>query len=381
MPQRFLGHLTRTEDKTCSTATQLGMTDTLDIQITPTQSSKLSQIDFKNLAFGKTFSDHMFMADYENGEWKNLQIIPYQNLSLSPANATLHYAQSIFEGLKAHRDKDGEILIFRPEENAKRLQRSAERMCMPPVPTELFLEGIEALIKLDKDWVPSEVGTSLYIRPFQFATDPFIGVRPSETYKFMILTGPVGGYYSEPVKVKIEKHYTRAVRGGVGAAKTAGNYAASLFPARQAQAKGYHQLVWTDGQNHEYIEESGTMNIMFVINGTLLTPPTSDSILEGITRESALILARDWGLKVEERPIKVSEVIEAIENGTLTEAFGIGTAATVSHIRTIGYEETDYELPLIESREISNRILDALTKIKMGEAEDKFGWIRKIDLK
>ena len=205
-------------------------------------------------------------------------------------------------------------------------------MCMPAVPEELFMEAIEALISLDKDWVPGQPGTSLYIRPFQFADDPFIGVRPSETYKFMVITGPVGGYYSEPVRVKIEKHFTRAVRGGVGAAKTAGNYAASLYPAKQAQAQGYHQLVWTDGQTHEFIEESGTMNIMFVINDTLITPPTSDSILPGITRESALTLAKDWGLKVEERPIKVDEVIEAIENGSLTEAFGIGTAATVSHI-------------------------------------------------
>lgn len=356
------------------------MTDTLDIQITPTKSSKLPQTDFNNLAFGKTFSDHMFVADYEDGEWKNFEIVPYQNLSISPANATLHYAQSIFEGLKAHRNDEGEILIFRPEENAKRLQRSAERMCMPPVPVELFMEGVNQLIKLDQDWVPSAEGTSLYIRPFQFATDPFIGVRPSETYKFMILTGPVGGYYSEPVKVKIEKHFTRAVRGGVGRAKTAGNYAASLYPAKQAQAQGYHQLVWTDGQDHEFIEESGTMNIMFVINGTLITPPTSDSILEGITRQSALTLARDWGLNVEERPIRVAEVIEAIEKGTLTEAFGIGTAATVSHIRTIGYEEMDYELPAIETREISTRILDALTNIKLGKEEDKFGWIKKVDL-
>lgn len=356
------------------------MTDTLDIQVTPTQSSKLPQIDFNNLAFGKTFSDHMFVADYEDGEWKNFQIIPYQNLSISPANATLHYAQSIFEGLKAHRNEAGEILVFRPEENAKRLQRSAERMCMPPVPTELFLEAIDVLVKLDQKWVPSDEGTSLYIRPFQFATDPFIGVRPSETYKFMVLTGPVGGYYSEPVKVKIEKHFTRAVRGGVGAAKTAGNYAASLYPAKKAQEQGYHQLVWTDGQNHELIEESGTMNIMFVIDGNLITPPTSDSILEGITRESALTLARDWGLNVEERPIRVNEVIQAIEKGTLTEAFGIGTAATISHIRTIGFEDRDYELPSIESREISNRILDELSQIKLGTIEDKFGWIRKIEL-
>lgn len=354
------------------------MTETLDIQITETSQSRLPQIDFDNLAFGRTFSDHMFIADYKNGEWTDLRITPYQNLSLSPANATLHYAQSIFEGLKAHKNENGEILIFRPEANAKRMVKSAERMCMPPVPQELFMESIEALISLDREWVPSKPGTSLYIRPFQFADDPFIGVRPSETYKFIVLTGPVGGYYSEPVKVKIEKHFTRAVRGGVGAAKTAGNYAASLYPARQAQAQGYHQLVWTDGQTHEFIEESGTMNIMFVINDTLVTPPTSDSILPGITRESALILARDWGLKVEERPIKVDEVIEAIENRSLTEAFGIGTAATISHIAVIGYEGTDYKLPAVEDRTISNRLLDSLTKIKLGQEEDRFGWMHRV---
>jgi len=355
------------------------MTETMDIQITEISESGLSKIDFDNLSFGKTFSDHMFIADYKNGEWSDLRITPYQNLSISPANATLHYAQSIFEGLKAHKSQNGEILIFRPEANAQRMIKSAERMCMPPVPEELFMEAIQSLVGLDREWVPNAPGTSLYIRPFQFADDPFIGVRPSETYKFIVLTGPVGGYYSEPVKVKIEKGFTRASKGGVGYAKTAGNYAASLYPAQQAQAQGYHQLVWTDGQNHEFIEESGTMNIMFVINDTLITPPTSDSILPGITRESALILARDWGLKVEERPIKVDEVIEAIQTNALRESFGIGTAATVSHIATIGYEGTDYELPSIESRTISNRLLDALTKIKLGEEEDKFGWITKIN--
>ena len=240
------------------------------------------------------------------------------------------------------------------------------------------MEAITRLVDLDRDWVPSAHGTSLYIRPFQFADDPFIGVRPSETYKFMVITGPVGGYYSEPVKVKIETEFTRAAKGGVGAAKTAGNYAASLYPAKKANEQGYHQLVWTDGQNHEYIEESGTMNLMLVIDDTLVTPPTSDSILPGITRESALILARDWGLKVEERPIKVKELIDAVEKGSLTEAFGIGTAATVSHIKTIGYEGTDYELSPIEQRPISNRILDTITKIKHGEIDDEYGWIRKI---
>ncbi|NQZ78406.1 MAG: aminotransferase class IV, partial [Ekhidna sp.] len=211
------------------------MIETLDIKITETKSSRLSEIDFDNLAFGKTFSDHMFIADYKDGQWTDLRITPYQDLSISPANATLHYAQSIFEGLKAHKSENGEILIFRPQANAKRLQRSAERMCMPAVPEVLFMQAMESLISIDKNWVPGSPGTSLYIRPFQFADDPFIGVRPAETYKFIVITGPVGGYYSEPVRVKIEKDFTRAVRGGVGAAKTAGNYAASLYPAKQAQ--------------------------------------------------------------------------------------------------------------------------------------------------
>lgn len=354
------------------------MVDTLNIQIQKTQESRLEEIDFNNLAFGKTFSDHMFVADYREGEWTDLRIVPYQDFSISPANATLHYAQSIFEGLKAHKNEQGDILIFRPEANARRLIKSAERMCMPPVPEALFLEAIDRLVELDSGWVPDGDGTSLYIRPFQFADDPFIGVRPSETYKFMVITGPVGGYYSEPVRVKIEKHFTRASKGGVGYAKTAGNYAASLYPAKKANEQGYHQLIWTDGQTHEFIEESGTMNIMFIIDGKLVTPATSDSILPGITRESALTLVRDWGIAVEERPIKVDEVMEAIKSQALTEAFGIGTAATVSHIQTIGYEGEDYELPPVEGREVSNKLLKQLTKIKLGEAEDAYGWIRKI---
>ncbi|MEM6814603.1 MAG: branched-chain amino acid aminotransferase [Bacteroidota bacterium] len=354
------------------------MIETIDIKIEKTSSSKLSSTNFDQLSFGKTFSDHMFEANYRDGEWQDLKVTAYQDFTISPANATLHYGQSIFEGLKAHKSKDGEILLFRADANAKRLMKSAERMCMPPVPEELFLESIEQLISIDKDWVPDNPGTSLYIRPFQFANDPFLGVGASETYKFVVITGPVGGYYSEPVKVKIEEHFTRAAQGGVGAAKTAGNYAASLYPAKKANEEGYHQLIWTDSKNHQYIEESGTMNLMLVINDTLLTPPTSDSILPGITRDSALVLAKEWGINVEERPIKVEEIIDAIHNGTLSEAFGIGTAATISHIKTIGHEDEDYELSPVENRPISNRILETITKIKLGEVEDRYGWIRKI---
>lgn len=354
------------------------MAETLDIAITKNDKSKLSHTDIENPSFGGIYSDHIFIADYKEGEWKNLRIQPFKDLCISPASAVLHYAQSIFEGLKAYRGKNGDILIFRPDANAKRMIQSAKRMCMPPVPEDLFLVGISELVRTDRDWVPSQPGNSLYIRPLHFATDPFIGVRPSNTYTFMVITSPVGSYYSGPVKVKIEQHFTRAVRGGVGAAKTAGNYAASLYPARRAQQQGYHQLIWTDGHSHELIEEAGTMNIMFVIDNTLMTPPISDSILHGITRESVLTLAMDWGLPVEERPIKVTEVIKAIEEGALTEAFGVGTAATISHIQMIGYEGKEYHLPPIDSRIISNRLLEALTKISTGKQQDKFGWIRKI---
>lgn len=354
------------------------MTDTMDIKISKTSASKLQNTDLEKPQFGKVYSDHMFIADYANGEWGNLRIIPYGDLNISPANTSLHYASTIFEGLKANRSVDGDILVFRPDANAKRMQVSAERMCMPPVPTELFMSGMSELLKLDKDWVPTAPGTSLYIRPFQLAMDPYIGIRPSDTYTFIIITGPVGAYYAEPVKVKIEKHYTRAAAGGTGFAKTGGNYAAALKPAVDAQKEGFHQLIWTDAKTHEFVEESGTMNLMFVINDTLITAPTGDTILKGITRDSILQLARDKGMKVEERPIRVTEVIEAIENGSMQEAFGAGTAATIAQIKIIHNEGVNYELPPVESREYSNSILNELTKIKLGIQKDPHGWVYKV---
>lgn len=354
------------------------MIDTLEFKVTKTDSSRLNQVDLEHPTFGADYSDHMFIADYEGGEWTDMRIVPFGNLSMSPANATLHYAQSIFEGLKAHKADNGDVLIFRGDANARRMIKSAERMCMPPVPEELFMEAISQLVALDKDWVPTIEGSSLYIRPFQFATDPFIGVRASQKYSFMVITGPVGSYYAKPVKVKVEKKFTRASKGGVGSAKTAGNYAASLYPAKLAAEQGYDQLIWTDGISHEYIEECGTMNLVFVIDGKVVSPEMSDSVLPGITRDSALTLARDWGLTVEERPIKVTEIIEAIEKGTLQEAFGIGTAATISQISVIGHDGIDYELPAVETREISNRLLKALTDIKLGRVEDTHGWITKV---
>ena len=354
------------------------MIDTLDIQINRTSHSRIQEVDLQNPAFGKVYSDHMFMADYYDGEWQDLRIVPYGDLKISPANTTLHYASTIFEGLKAHRSASGAVQLFRPRDNARCMMASAERMCMPPVPEELFMQGLTELLKLDEQWVPTAPGTSLYVRPFQLAMDPYVGIRPSDTYSFMIITGPVGAYYSEPVRVKIETKFTRAAAGGTGFAKTGGNYAAALYPAKLAQEQGYHQLIWTDAISHEYVEESGTMNLMFVINDTLVTAPTGDTILKGITRDSILQLARDQGMKVEERPIKISEVISSIENGSLQEAFGAGTAATVAQIKAIGYEGTDYELPAVEARKYSNGFLKALTDVKSGALEDRHGWLYDI---
>jgi branched-chain amino acid aminotransferase len=354
------------------------MLDTLDISIKKVQNSRINEVDFDNIPFGRVYSDHMFIADYEDGHWSDLRIVPYENLSLAPASSVIHYGQSVFEGLKAYKNNNGEAVVFRPEANAKRLNKSAERMCIPEVPEELFMQAMTELLNVDKDWIPNKENTALYIRPFVFAMDDYIGIKPSEKYRFMIITCPVGAYYSEPVKVKIETEFTRAAKGGTGYAKAAGNYAGSLYPARLAQKQGYHQLVWTDATEHKYIEESGTMNIMFVINDTLITPEASSTILRGITRDSVLTLARDWGMKVEERRISVSEVIEAAKNGTLQDAFGAGTAATIAHIKLIGHEGVDYTLPPIEERVFSNKVLKAMDAIKLGKAADKFDWLYKL---
>ncbi|RUA28674.1 MAG: branched chain amino acid aminotransferase [Bacteroidetes bacterium] len=354
------------------------MLDTLDISIKKVQNSRINEVDFDNIPFGKVYSDHMFIADYEDGQWSDLRIVPYENLSLAPASSVIHYGQSVFEGLKAYKNSKGEAVVFRPEANAKRLNKSAERMCIPEVPEELFIQAMTELLNLDSAWIPNKENTALYIRPFVFAMDDYIGIKPSEKYRFMIITCPVGAYYSEPVKVKIETEFTRAAKGGTGYAKAAGNYAGSLYPAKLAQKQGYHQLVWTDATEHKYIEESGTMNIMFVINDTLITPEASSTILRGITRDSVLTLARDWGMKVEERRVSISEVIEAAKNGSLKEAFGAGTAATIAHIALIGHDGVDYKLPAIEEREFSNKVLKAMDAIKLGEAEDKFAWIYKL---
>lgn len=345
------------------------------IQFQKVSRSRLPETNLNDLPFGRVYSDHMFMADFAGGEWINPRIVPFGKIPVSPATPALHYGQSVFEGLKAHRGPHGEALVFRPYDNLKRLNISAHRMCLPSLPEEMFMESIRELISLDRDWIPSAAGSSLYIRPLLFSADEYIGIRPSLTFTYMVIMSPVGAYYNKPVRVKIETHYTRAAEGGTGYAKAGGNYGGSIYPAKLAQDEGYDQLVWTDAKSHQYIEESGTMNIMFVIDDSLITPALSDSILAGITRDSVLKLARSWGMAVEERRISVDEVVEAMEEGRLQEAFGVGTAATIAHIEAIGFAGKDHILPDVEHRAVANKIFQELDGIKRGLKPDTFGWI------
>lgn len=354
------------------------MVDTMKISTSKVTTSRLPKMDLNNIPFGKVYTDHMLIADYRKGQWQNARIVPYGNLSISPATPALHYGQSIFEGMKAYAGSNGDALVFRPLDNWKRLNISGERMCMPAVPEELFMESLSELIGLDRNWIPKAEGSSLYIRPFLFSADEYIGIRPSEDFTFMIILSPSGPYYSTPVKVKIETHFTRAVAGGTGYAKAGGNYGGAIYPAKLAQDQGYHQLIWTDGVKHEFIEESGTMNVMFVIDDVLITPATSDSILAGITRDSVLTLARHWGMKVEERKISVKELIRALEQNRVQEAFGAGTAATIAHIELIGHEGKNYMLPPVANRTFANKVFAELEGIKRGKSADLFGWIHKM---
>ena len=350
----------------------------MEIKISKTKNSRLESVDFNNLQFGRTFSDHMFVADFENGEWSNLQVMPFSNFSLSPASASLHYGQTIFEGLKAFRNKDQEIVLFRPEYNWERFCQSAKRMCMAEIPEEVFMKGLRKLLEIDKEWVPTNEGSSLYIRPYMFADEEFLGVKPSSKYKFVIITSPAAGYYSGAVKVKVEKKYVRAAEGGVGMAKNGGNYAASLYPAKLAQEQGFHQLIWTDSKTHEFVEEAGTMNIMAVINNVLLTPSIEkQTVLRGKTRDTILKLARAWGMPVEERPIRVDEIKEAQINGTLNEVFGAGTAATVAPIAAISIDDVVYDIPHLQNGSFSQKVSNHLSDLRLGNIEDEFNWVQK----
>ncbi len=353
-------------------------TETININISKTKASRINQFDQNDIAFGTVFTDHMLIADCINGEWQTPEILPYGEISYNPALASLHYGQSIFEGMKAFKNEDNEVLMFRPLENFKRFNISAERMCMAQVPEEIFIGGLEELLKIDSEWVPKGDDNSLYLRPFMFATDVYLGVRPSQNYRFMIIMSPAGKYYSTPPKVKVETEYIRAAPGGVGYAKCAGNYASSLYPSKLAQDNGYTQLLWTDALEHKYFEESGTMNVMFVKNNVLLTPNTSSTILKGITRDTLLQLAKSMGIETEERKVSVKEIIEGINEGSVKEVFGVGTAVVVSPFAAIGFDGIDYNLPAITENSYSSRLKNALNDLRTGKVIDTFGWVWKV---
>ncbi len=353
--------------------------NSVQIKVSKIDKSRIEEVDFNNIPFGKIFSDHMFVVDYKDGQWNDPEIRPFGNLSLSPAISALHYGQAIFEGLKAYKDGSGNVSVFRPLDNHTRFNSSAKRMCMPTLPEGLFMDALNQLLTLDREWVPPVDGCALYIRPVMFATTAEIKVKTSEEFKFAIMTCPVGPYYPKPVRVVIETHFARAMEGGIGYAKAAGNYGAALYPAQQAQERGYDQLIWTDSKEHKYIEESGTMNIMFVIDGKLHTPSLeTNTILEGITRDSVIRIAESKGIEVLERRILVEELVDYCRSGECTEAFGVGTAATLASIATIGYNGEDFDLPPIGDDSISTILMDELSNIRTGKIRDEYGWMMPI---
>jgi len=347
------------------------MSTTISIQKIST--SKISEVDFNNLPFGQVTTDHMFVCDYKNGQWQQPQITPYQNFSLDPSARIFHYGQSVFEGMKAYKDDNNKIWLFRPLENQKRINISSERLVMPAFPENYFMEGLTALLKLESDWIPTTEGSSLYIRPFIFATGTGFHASPSDEYKFVISCSPSGSYFSGEVKVFIEEKYSRSANGGVGFAKAGGNYAGQFYPTQLAKAKGYQQVIWTDDNTHEYIEEAGAMNVFIRINDTLITSPISDRILDGITRKSVIAIAKDENIPVEVRKITVSELVEASNNDSLKEMFGAGTATVISPIKGFGYREKDYDLPDLENC-YASRFKKRITDIQYNRTEDKFGW-------
>ncbi|MBO4860923.1 MAG: branched-chain amino acid aminotransferase [Clostridia bacterium] len=353
----------------------------MEITIKRTDSPK-QKPDWSKLGFGKIFTDHMFECDYdpEHG-WHDARVVPFHDLSLSPACMVFHYAQEMFEGLKAYRTEKGEILLFRPDKNIERMNNTNERMCIPKVDPEFALEAIKTVVRTDVDWVPSLPGTSLYIRPFIIATDEFLGVHPSKTYKFIIILSPSGSYYAagiNPVKIAVEDEYVRAVRGGTGFAKVGGNYAASLIGQQKAEENGYAQVLWLDGIYHKYIDEVGAMNVFFKINGEIITPKLEGSILPGVTRRSAIELLRSEGYTVTERRISIDEVSEAHDSGKLEEMFGTGTAAVVSPVGELYWGKKKMTINNFEIGEVSAMLYDKLTSIQWGKSEDKFGWTVRV---
>jgi len=351
----------------------------MEIKITKTTTPKAKPADESKLGFGKVFSDHMFVMEYDTGMgWHDARIVPYGNIELSPAAMVLHYGQEIFEGMKAYRTPDGEIQFFRPEENFKRLNQSAERLIIPQIPVEDALQALHTLVEVDKDWVPHTDGASLYIRPFVFAADPFLGVRPGDKYYFIIICSPSGAYYASglnPVDIYVEQNYVRAVKGGMGYTKTGGNYAASLAGQDEAHKQNYAQVLWLDGVERKYIEEVGAMNIFFIIDGEVVTPELQGSILPGITRKSVLELCRKWGMKVSERRIAIEEVADAYKAGKLQEVFGSGTAAVISPVGHLKYGDLVMEINDNKIGTISQKLYDTMTGMQYGKLADEMGWI------
>ncbi|MEQ1744989.1 MAG: branched-chain amino acid aminotransferase [Saprospiraceae bacterium] len=347
------------------------------ISVAPTTESQISSVDFTNIPFGKVISDHMFVCDYDGKEWVDMRIEPYGKMEIGPANLALHYGQSIFEGMKATKC-NGEPMLFRADAHARRLNVSADRMCMPELPEDLFMQALKMLVDLDRDWIPEAEGHSLYIRPVMFATDEYFGVHASERYRFVIFTGPVGPYYPKPVRLWVEEVFTRAAQGGVGEAKCAGNYGGSLLPASRAKKAGYDQVMWMDAQEKKYVQEVGTMNLFFVIDGKVVTPATTGTILRGITRDSFITLLKDWGYTVEDRLLSMAEIADAYWRGALQECFGAGTAAVVSHVSHVTWRDRKLELPPVDEkhRPVATRLKNYINALRMGRIHDEYGWLQ-----
>jgi len=347
------------------------------MKIERAQTSKIHGIDFNNLSFGQTFTDHMFVCDYIDGAWIDPRIIPYQPIQMDPSSSVLHYGQAVFEGMKAYKDDNDRVWLFRPEDNHARINKSAVRLAMPEFPKDLFMNGMNELVSMDSDWIKPGVGNSLYVRPFIFANQAGVSASASNRYSFMIICAPVGTYYSGEINVLVSEKFSRAASGGVGYAKAAGNYAAAFYPTQLAQKEGYQQIIWTDASTHEYLEESGTMNVFFRIDDTLITAPTTDTILDGITRKSVIQIAKDAGISVEVRPVKVTEVIEAHKAGRLKEIFGAGTAVVVSPISGIGFQGQKHVLPTIENS-YAAMLKEKIVNIQYNKGEDPYQWRKEV---
>ena len=348
------------------------------MKITHAQESKIKNVDFDNLSFGKIFTDHMFVCDYKDGQWSTPEIMPYQPIQMDPSSSVFHYGQAVFEGMKAYKDDADGVWLFRPEQNFARINKSSERLSMPEFPKEFFFEGLEKLLDIDKEWIKKGAGNSLYVRPFVFASQAGVQASASNAYKFMIICSPVASYYSGgEVHVQVAEKYSRAAAGGVGYAKAAGNYAAQFYPTTLAQKEGFQQIIWTDANTHEYLEEAGTMNIFFRINDTLITTPTSDRILDGITRKSILQLAEHLGIKTDVRPISIHEILSSKEDGSLKEIFGAGTAVVVSPIKGFGYQNKRHVLEDAPDS-FATILKDHIVNIQRNATEDPFGWRHEV---